>query len=72
MKSLNEPKQGFWGVLTRKAKAIIDDDNASKQHETPGRTTPQMSGRAMRGQVNFGYQNDKCVNWLRIYENHLR
>ena len=59
MKSLNEPKQGLWGVLARKAKAIIDDDNASQQHETPGRTTPQMSGRATRGQVNF--KNDHCV-----------
>lgn len=27
MKSLNEPKHGFWGVLARKAKAILEDDN---------------------------------------------
>ncbi|XP_027091618.1 uncharacterized protein [Coffea arabica] len=57
MKSLNEPKQGFWGVLARKAKAIIDDDNASQQHETPGRTTPQMSGRATRGQYDGTYSS---------------
>ncbi|KAL3517936.1 hypothetical protein ACH5RR_020525 [Cinchona calisaya] len=55
MKSLNEPKQGFWGVLTRKAKVIIDDDNVSQQHETPGRTALQMSGRATRGQYDGTY-----------------
>ncbi|XP_020111593.1 uncharacterized protein LOC109726428 [Ananas comosus] len=27
MKSLTEPKHGFWGVLARKAKAILEDDN---------------------------------------------
>lgn len=54
MKSLNDPKQGFWGVLARKAKAIIDDDdNTTQHHETSGRTKMQTSGGEMRGQVNF-------------------
>lgn len=35
MKNLNEPKQGFWGVLARKAKAILDDDNPNQQSESP-------------------------------------
>ncbi|XWS13009.1 hypothetical protein CRYUN_Cryun36dG0000900 [Craigia yunnanensis] len=34
--SRNDSK-GFWGVLARKAKAILDDDNVSQQFETPGR-----------------------------------
>lgn len=29
MKSLNEPKHGFCGVLARKAKAILEDDNGN-------------------------------------------
>ncbi|XVF37358.1 hypothetical protein REPUB_Repub20aG0001100 [Reevesia pubescens] len=34
--SRNDSK-GFWGVLARKAKAILDDDNVSQQFETPAR-----------------------------------
>ncbi|XVE79901.1 hypothetical protein DITRI_Ditri14bG0094600 [Diplodiscus trichospermus] len=36
MKSLNEPKQGFWGSLARKAKAFLDDDNVQLQFESDG------------------------------------
>lgn len=39
MKNLNEPKQGFWGALARKAKAILDDDHEPQQLDTPGKTT---------------------------------
>ncbi|KAF8397083.1 hypothetical protein HHK36_015990 [Tetracentron sinense] len=42
MKSLNESKYGFWGVLARKAKAILEDDNVAQQFETPGRMSLQM------------------------------
>ncbi|KAK1271567.1 hypothetical protein QJS04_geneDACA022651 [Acorus gramineus] len=41
IKNLNEPK-GFWGVLARKAKTILDEDNSSQHVETSGRTRPQM------------------------------
>ncbi|KAG4209747.1 hypothetical protein ERO13_A02G001000v2 [Gossypium hirsutum] len=34
--SINDSK-GFWGVLARKAKAILDDDNVSQDTETRGR-----------------------------------
>ncbi|XP_076934825.1 uncharacterized protein LOC143601257 isoform X2 [Bidens hawaiensis] len=34
MGSTNEPG-GFWGVLARKAKSIIDDDNAPRSVQTP-------------------------------------
>lgn len=48
---MNEPKQGFWGVLARKAKAIIDDDNAAQPYETQGRTKFQMPDKSAKGQV---------------------
>ncbi|XP_028122598.1 uncharacterized protein LOC114319748 [Camellia sinensis] len=57
MKSLSEPKHGFWGVLARKAKAILDDDNAAQQSETPGRMRPQMSGTETRGQYHNPYHS---------------
>ncbi|XP_068668825.1 uncharacterized protein [Aristolochia californica] len=45
MRSLNESKYGFWGVLARKAKSILDDDNVAKQfeaHNRPARSqTPE-------------------------------
>ncbi|KAG0496087.1 hypothetical protein HPP92_000662 [Vanilla planifolia] len=34
MSSLNETKHGFWGVLARKAKSLLDDDNVSQKSET--------------------------------------
>ncbi|XP_019708809.1 uncharacterized protein [Elaeis guineensis] len=42
MKSLNEPKHGFWGILARKAKAILEDDNATQQFDEHGRNQVQM------------------------------
>ncbi|PIN20826.1 hypothetical protein CDL12_06493 [Handroanthus impetiginosus] len=43
-KEVTESKQGFWGVLARKAKAILDDDdNTAQPHETAGGTTLQTS-----------------------------
>ncbi|KAI4307764.1 hypothetical protein L6164_030913 [Bauhinia variegata] len=44
MKSLNESKPGFWGVLARKAKSIIEDNNATQQSKTPGSVEPQIPG----------------------------
>lgn len=31
--TMNESKSGFWGVLARKAKAILEDDVASQSQE---------------------------------------
>ncbi|XP_022859184.1 uncharacterized protein LOC111379976 isoform X2 [Olea europaea var. sylvestris] len=53
MKNMNEPKQGFWGVLARKAKAIIDDDNAAQPYETQGRTKFQMPDKSAKGQNTY-------------------
>ncbi|XP_042480827.1 uncharacterized protein LOC122061566 isoform X2 [Macadamia integrifolia] len=42
IKSLNDSKHGFWGILARKAKAILEDDNVAQQFETSSKTKPQM------------------------------
>lgn len=52
MKSLNEPKQGFWGTLARKAKSILDEDDVSRQNDTSGKSRFPVSGGAARGPVN--------------------
>ncbi|XP_057789669.1 uncharacterized protein LOC131006533 [Salvia miltiorrhiza] len=57
-KSINESKQGFWGVLARKAKSIIDeDDDTTQQHETPRDTTFQASDRSKKGQYHSTYDS---------------
>ncbi|XP_020238033.1 uncharacterized protein LOC109817229 [Cajanus cajan] len=49
MKNVNESKNGFWGVLARKAKSIIEDDNVPRQSEMPGTGRSQLPGVASRG-----------------------
>ncbi|KAK3039867.1 hypothetical protein RJ639_028260 [Escallonia herrerae] len=56
MKNLGEPKQGFWGVLTKKAKAMIDDDNAAQQREAPGRPRSQVPDTERRSQYYSAHQ----------------
>ncbi|KAL2500342.1 hypothetical protein Fot_34190 [Forsythia ovata] len=46
MRSSNEAGS-FWGVLARKAKAILDDDNVSPQSNNLDRTRPEMFGDQM-------------------------
>lgn len=53
MKSLNETKYGFWGVLARKAKSFVDDDNVSPKFENSGRKQPQMFESPTGGQVRL-------------------
>ncbi|KAF7816257.1 uncharacterized protein G2W53_030226 [Senna tora] len=52
MKNLNESKHGFWDVLARKAKSILDDDNVDQQHEMYERTGSQMPGTTSRGKFS--------------------
>lgn len=53
MKNLSESKQGIWGVLARKAKSIIDDNNTGKPHVSEVRTRmmEHMPDSATIGQV---------------------
>ncbi|KAA8543623.1 hypothetical protein F0562_021631 [Nyssa sinensis] len=62
MKNLSEPKHGFWGVLARKAKAMLDDDNAAQQFETPGRTRLQTSDTTTKGQDHNPYHSPESRN----------
>ncbi|CAK9153776.1 unnamed protein product [Ilex paraguariensis] len=55
MKSENETG-GFWGVLARKAKAILEEDNLSEEFEMPSRMKPQMPHTSTSGQLYQPYQ----------------
>ncbi|KAL2990549.1 hypothetical protein AAZX31_11G208700 [Glycine max] len=48
MKNMNESKNGFWGVLARKAKSIIEDDNIPQQSEMSETGRSQFPGVASR------------------------
>ncbi|KAI4338947.1 hypothetical protein MLD38_023949 [Melastoma candidum] len=39
----NDSRSGFWGILARKAKSILEDEKASQQLENPSRMKPQNS-----------------------------
>ncbi|XP_068668718.1 uncharacterized protein [Aristolochia californica] len=49
MRSLNESKYGFWGVLARKAKSILEDDNVAKQFEAHNRPTRSQTPETPAG-----------------------
>ncbi|XP_009598141.1 uncharacterized protein [Nicotiana tomentosiformis] len=55
MKNLGETKQGIWGVLARKAKSIIDDNNTDQPHVSEVRTRMQH----MPDSVTIGQQYDR-------------
>ncbi|XP_057971891.1 uncharacterized protein LOC131160328 [Malania oleifera] len=57
LKSTNEPK-GFWGVLARKAKAILDDD---EQFDMPKRARPQMVDSSTGNLVSQPYQSPESI-----------
>ncbi|CAA2966250.1 Hypothetical predicted protein [Olea europaea subsp. europaea] len=59
VKNMNEPKQGFWGVLARKAKSIVEDDNTAQPHETLGRTKFQMSDKSSQSQYHNTYNSSQ-------------
>ncbi|XP_009758908.1 cell wall protein RBR3-like [Nicotiana sylvestris] len=55
MKNLGESKQGIWGVLARKAKSIIDDNNTDQPHVSEVRTRMQH----MPDSATIGEQYDR-------------
>ncbi|KAL8241507.1 hypothetical protein R6Q59_014861 [Mikania micrantha] len=57
MKNLESPKRGFWGVLARKARSIIeDDDDVAQQYETPEGRRHQMPDAETRAQYSSQHQ----------------
>ncbi|XP_008788047.3 uncharacterized protein LOC103705919 isoform X2 [Phoenix dactylifera] len=55
IKSLNEPQHGFWGILARKAKEILEDDNAALQFDEHGRNQLQMVDSSTGAQFHRSY-----------------
>lgn len=53
MKRLDESKNGFWGVLARKAKSILEDDGLTRESEIPGSPRSQFSDVTSRGKVSL-------------------
>ncbi|KAL9994798.1 hypothetical protein Hdeb2414_s0871g00956121 [Helianthus debilis subsp. tardiflorus] len=63
MKSFEKPKRGFWGVLARKARSIIEDgDDVAQQYETPERRRQQMSNAETRSQDQVPESHQKPEN----------
>ncbi|XP_020242392.1 uncharacterized protein LOC109820627 isoform X2 [Asparagus officinalis] len=52
MKSLDETKDGFWGLLARKAKSILEDNNAAQEFEDSGRSHPHGLSTSAHSQFN--------------------
>ncbi|XP_076884515.1 uncharacterized protein LOC143533713 [Bidens hawaiensis] len=59
MKNLEKPKRGFWGVLARKARSIIEDDDVAQQYETPERRRQQISDAETRSQYSSVHQKSE-------------
>ncbi|CBI31154.3 unnamed protein product, partial [Vitis vinifera] len=55
----NESKYGFWGVLARKAKAILEEDNGFQNLETQGRMRTQTPDTSTGSQNHQPYQSSE-------------
>ncbi|KAG2332911.1 hypothetical protein Bca52824_004091 [Brassica carinata] len=60
MKSLNEPKRGFWGSLASKAKALLDEDPHDPQ-QSPTRTEQNIPSSSS-GVKEAGHTGRKTEN----------
>lgn len=49
----SESKSGFWGVLARKAKAILEDDIMSQQDNVPDRMRAPGFNTSTGGKVAY-------------------
>lgn len=65
-KSLSSSNEagGFWGVLARKAKAILEDENISQQFESPGSGSPNENQRYQNPNVSRKVDNPKLRKGL--------
>ncbi|XP_031271608.1 uncharacterized protein LOC116129998 isoform X2 [Pistacia vera] len=57
--SARNDSKGFWGVLARKAKAILEDEELSPQAEPPARSRWQMSETSAGGQSEQPFQSSE-------------
>ncbi|KAI4306310.1 hypothetical protein L6164_029596 [Bauhinia variegata] len=71
VKSMNESKPGFWGVLARKAKSIIEDDNTTQPSKAPGSMEPQMLG-STGSQVTDTTSRSRFRNLGQLEESNLK
>lgn len=56
--STRNENTGFWGVIARKAKAILEDDDLTPQSEPPARSRWQMADTSTGGQHSSeGFRN---------------
>ncbi|KAL5974871.1 hypothetical protein ACLOJK_031544 [Asimina triloba] len=60
--SLNESKYGFWGVLARKAKSILEDDTVAQKFEMPGRTRTPVIDTSTGGQEGLTIVETKTAD----------
>ncbi|CAH8264253.1 unnamed protein product [Arabidopsis lyrata] len=62
MKSLNEPKRGFWGSLASKAKAFLDEDDPNQLPQSPKRTEQNIPSPTTSGTKEAGQTGRKSEN----------
>ncbi|KAL0926891.1 hypothetical protein M5K25_003144 [Dendrobium thyrsiflorum] len=66
MNTLNESKNGFWGVLARKAKSFLEDDTAAQKLETYEREHPKMVDKKSVRQINQTQQPPQIYSKMEI------
>lgn len=62
MKSLNEPKRGFWGSLASKAKAFLDEDDPNQLPQSPKRMEQSIPSATTSGTKEAGQTGRKSEN----------
>ncbi|XP_019426221.1 PREDICTED: uncharacterized protein LOC109334749 isoform X3 [Lupinus angustifolius] len=72
LKSLNQTKNGFWGVLARKAKSIVEDDNATRHSEMPAISRSHLPGVASREKEGFTIVENRTSDIIQETRKHIR
>ncbi|KAL1192770.1 hypothetical protein V5N11_030854 [Cardamine amara subsp. amara] len=62
MKTLNEPKRGFWGSLASKAKAFLDEDDPQQLPPSPKRMEQSMPSSTTSGTKEAGHTGRRSEN----------
>ncbi|XP_072954921.1 uncharacterized protein [Typha angustifolia] len=65
MKSLNEPKHGFWGILAKKAKELLEDNGDSRKFEDYNRDDSQLLDSSPAPQESPAFQKgSEAINYI--------